>query len=67
MTTPFTPGFSADVRRSVADALSRMGEEPLRVERVTVKVSNGNPAHVARMLDPRPISAAEWAVIEGGL
>lgn len=39
----------------------------LFVEPVTVEVSQGDPALVVRLLDPRPITAAEWAVIEGGV
>lgn len=60
---PFAPGHADETRASVAIALAR---GPLSVRPVTVRVSQGNPSDVARLLDlSRPISAAEFAEIEG--
>jgi len=40
--------------------------DPLSVRPVTVRVTQGNPSDVARLLDlSRPISAAEFTEIEG--
>lgn len=45
----------------------RRGDD-LRIDPVTVEVSQGNPELVARLLDTsRDISPSEWSVIEGGL
>jgi len=60
---PFTPGFTALCDAMQADALERLGMIPTVVP-VCVAVSEGNPALVARLLDPRPISTAQWAEIE---
>lgn len=60
---PFTPGFTALCREMQADALERLGLIPT-VAPVCVAVSEGNPALVARLLDPRPIGGAEWAEID---
>lgn len=55
--TPFGEGSADYARASVAEAIARL-------EPITSTVSQGNPDLVARLLDPRPIGAAEWTAIE---
>lgn len=64
MTAPFAFPTSDEIRRSVLDAVERLGMIP-HVTPVTATVSQGNAALVARLLDTsRTISPEEFAEIE---